>query len=92
MSRPPDDHGLGGLLPGRISVAFAALMHAAVGGFVVASGQILPTLATVLLIGLWLAVGVTIWRWRHDRPLVVLLLPFIAPVALWAALRWLGEA
>ncbi len=79
------------LLPGRVSVAFAALMHAAVGGFVVAAGQILPTAAAAGLFAVWLAVAAAIWRGRHARPLGVLLLPFIVPALLWASLRWLVE-
>ena len=89
MSEEP--RGLIDLLPGRISVAFAALMHAAVGGFVVAAGQVLPTAAAAGLFAAWLAVAALIWRWRHDRPLIVLLLPFVVPALLWAATRWLVE-
>jgi hypothetical protein len=89
MSESP--RGLMDLLPGRISVAFAALMHAAVGGFVVASGQLLPTAAAAGLFAVWLAVAAGIWRFRHDRPLIVLLLPFIVPALLYSAVRWLVE-
>lgn len=78
------------LLPGRISVAFAALMHAAVGGFVVAAGRVLPPAAAAGLFVAWLAVAALIWRWRHDRPLVALLLPFVTPVLVWAAMHWLA--
>lgn len=88
MTDGPD--GLAALLPGRISVAFAALMHAAVGGFVIPARALLPTAVAAGLFVAWLAVAALIWRWRHDRPLIVLLLPFIVPVALWASLRWLG--
>ena len=89
MSEQPQ--GLMDMLPGRISVVFAALMHAAVGGFVAASGQLLPTAVAIGLFAVWLAVAAGIWHYRHDRPMVVLALPFIAPALLWAALRWLVE-
>lgn len=86
-----EPRGLAAFLPGRISVAFAALMHAAVGGFVIAAGQLVPTLIGAGLFVAWLAVAALIWRWRHDKPLIVLLLPFVVPAALWASLRWFAE-
>ena len=89
MSEEP--RGIAAFLPGRISVVFAGLMHAAVGGFVVASGQLLATAVAAGLFVAWLGVAALIWRFRHDKPLVVLFLPFIVPVLLWAAVRWLVE-
>lgn len=78
-------------LAGRLALAFAGLMHAAVGGFVLASGQLLPAAVALALGAAWVLVAALIVRWRHRRPLIVLLLPFAVPVGLWAALARLAE-
>jgi hypothetical protein len=77
-------------LAGRVAVTFGALLHLVVGAFVLASTQILGGLVTLGLAGLWVALAVLGWRWRHRRPPLVLALPFIAAAAWWVAARLAG--
>lgn len=85
---PSSDAGPSGAasrLPGRLAVVFAGVMHLAVGGFVLASTRVLPLVLATVLVGLWVAVAVLGWRWRHARPVGVLLLPFVVAGAWWLA-------
>lgn len=74
-------------LPGLIAVVFGGAMHLVVAGFVIAAGQLLPATLALGLGVLWVAAATLLWRWRHRRPLVVLLLPFLVALAWWLAVR-----
>jgi hypothetical protein len=74
-------------LSGRIAVAFGGFMHLVVGTLVLASAGVLAAPTTLTLGGLWTVLAVVGWRWRHRRPPVVLLLPFVVVAALWLAIR-----
>lgn len=77
----------GARLAGRVAITFGAVMHLAVGAFVLASGSVLGPPAASALAILWLGLAVLGWRWRHRRPPLVLALPFVAALAWWVAVR-----
>jgi hypothetical protein len=83
---------VGARLPGRISLLFAGMMHVVIGSFVVASTRVLPVVAALGLGALWTVLATLIWRWRHVRPLIVLGLPFVGAIALWAVTANVGGA
>lgn len=83
---------VGARLPGRIALLFGGVMHVVIGGFVAVSTGILPVAAALALGVLWTVLAALIWRWRHARPLVVLGLPFVGAIALWAVTAAVGGA
>jgi hypothetical protein len=82
-----DPEAVAARLAGRVAVVFGGLMHLAVGAFVLASVGVLPLPAVGALVALWSALAVLGWRWRHSRPPVILLLPFVAALAWWLLAR-----
>lgn len=68
-----------------IAFAFAVLLHALVGFFYVFSGLVTPAWAALVLVALWVALGVLLWRWRRRGP-VVLAIPFVAAGLWWIAI------
>jgi hypothetical protein len=77
----------GARLAGRVAVVFGALLHLVVGAFVLASPSLVPAPVTFGLAVLWGGLAALGWHWRHRWPPAVLLLPFVAALALWLAVR-----
>jgi hypothetical protein len=86
VSTPPR-HPAATRLAGRVAIVFGGLMHLMVGAFVLASVGVLPAVGVAAVASVWVATAVLAWRWRHTRPPVVVLLPFVAALAWWLAAR-----
>ncbi len=84
MTGPHDPYReVGRRVGNHIAVAFAALMHAALG-----LTLFLPTEALLrgIVVAVWFVAAVLIWRWR-DAGLRVLALPFATAVVWYALLQ-----
>lgn len=75
---------------GLIALVAGGLMHLVVGVFVSSSGLVAPLWAVVLLVAVWAALAVLLWRWHRRRPLATLAIPFVAAAVWWATIT-LGE-
>jgi hypothetical protein len=77
-----------------ISVVTGGLLHLFLGFFVLASGLLAPWWGVLLLVAVWGALWVPIWRWRRDHPFRTMLVPFAMAAILWATLTagdtWFG--
>jgi hypothetical protein len=83
----PDRHPAATRLAGRIAIILGGLMHLMVGAFVIASVGALPAAGVAAVASVWVTTAVLGWRWRHTRPPVVVLLPFVAALAWWLVAR-----
>jgi transcription elongation factor GreA-like protein len=81
--------GQGRRLAAAVALVFSILMHLAMGSFVFASGLIAPGWAVGLLIGVWIAGAIGIWRFRRS-PVMVLVIP-MAMAAIWWVTITLGD-
>jgi hypothetical protein len=77
-----------------IAVVAGGLLHLFLGFFVLASGLLAPWWAALLLIALWGALWLPIWRWRRDHPFRTMLVPFAMATIWWAVMMagdtWFG--
>ena len=73
-----------------IGAVFGAALHLIVGVFYLTSGLVAPPWAAVLLIVVWAAFTVLLWRWRRS-PVRALLLPF-GEAAVWFAAISAGQS
>jgi hypothetical protein len=83
----PERHPAAARLAGRVTVVFGGLLHLMVGALVLAAVGVIPAAGIAAVVLVWLATATLGWRWRHTRPPVVVLLPFVAALALWLAGR-----
>jgi hypothetical protein len=84
---PPEPRPAAARLAGRVAVVFGGMLHLMVGAFVLAAVGVLPAVGLAAAAVVWGATALLGWRWRHTRPPVVVLLPFVAALALWLAAR-----
>lgn len=71
-------------------VALAALLHLVAGFFYLSSGLVAPLWAVVLLLAIWVALSVVLYRMRTAGP-KTLLVP-VAAAGIWFFTLWLGQA
>lgn len=85
--------GDGRRIGAAIGLAFGAFMHAVVSVFVFTSGLVAAAWAWVLLVVLWCAGVVLLWRWRRS-PARTLAIPVVMAAIWWATMTagdvWLG--
>jgi hypothetical protein len=65
-------------LRGLISAAVFVPLHAVVGYLTVSLGLVAPTWAVAALTAVWLVLAVVGWRQTRRRPIVAMLVPFVA--------------
>ena len=68
----------------------ATLLHLVAGFFYLSSGLVAPLWAVVLLLAIWVALAVVLFRMRTAGP-KTLLVP-VAAAAIWFFTLWLGQA
>lgn len=67
------------------------LGHLAIGFWYAASGLVAPAWAVVVLLVIWVAMSVVVWRWMGSRPGWVVIVPIIE-AAIWFAGVSAGDA
>jgi ABC-type uncharacterized transport system permease subunit len=77
-----------------VALVAGGLLHLFMGVFVLASGLLAPWWAVILLVAVWLALWLPIWRWRRAHPFRTMLVPFAMAAIWWATITagdvWLG--
>jgi hypothetical protein len=77
-----------------IALVAGGLLHLVMGVFVLASGLLAPFGAVALLVAIWGALWLPIWRWRRAHPFRTMLVPFAMAAVLWATVTagdtWFG--
>lgn len=72
-----------------IWIALATLLHLVAGFFYLSSGLVAPLWAVGVLLAIWVALAVVLFRIRTSGP-KTLLVP-VAAAAIWFLVLWLGD-